>query len=527
MSKSAEELTSKIEQNILRKISVIFSVITVFCLCLGIGIGFMFFGNKSNAETPENVRLAPETLSASFAEVAKQVEPAVVNIDTKSKVPEFQLKGEKKPDGTSPDDITEFFKRQTTRRPSYSVGSGFIVDKSGYILTNYHVVDDAAKITITLQNSEEYTAKIVGADEETDVAVLKIEAGKELPSVKLGDSNAAQVGDWVLAIGSPFGLAQTVTAGIISQTKRETPYASPFQKFIQTDAAINRGNSGGPLVNMKGEVVGINSQIATSTGDYNGIGFALPSNEAAFVYQQILAGGKVRRGYFGVDLDSVKPEFAKVYQLTEAKGAIIINVLDKESPAGKAGLQINDIIVEFNGQIVENAQDLRLKIAAVEPSKEVNVVYLREVNNKLERMTATVKIGERQTTVKVSNDIDTPKKLPVGQQTEPKLVPLGLTLQELTQPLATSNRLEGQKGLLIKEIDPVSFIADVKDKNGRDALNEGDLIQRVNRVTVTDLKSFNEIVGKLKTGDAVVMHIASYNSRSKGVQQRIVQFTVQ
>ena len=528
MSKSADEFASKIEQNVFRKMFVLFSVITVVCLGVGIGMGFLFFGQKTTAETPENVRLAPEILSASFAEVAKQVEPAVVNIDTKSKVPDVNIKGEKKPDGATPDDITEFFKRQLTRRPSYSVGSGFIVDKSGYILTNYHVVDDASRITVTLQNSEEYVAKVIGTDEETDIAILKIEAGKELPSVKLGDSNAAQVGDWVLAIGSPFGLAQTVTAGIISQTKRETPYASIFQKFIQTDAAINRGNSGGPLVNMKGEVIGINSQIATSTGDYNGIGFALPSNEAAFVYQQVLAQGKVRRGYLGVELDSVKPAFAKVYELSEAKGAIISDLRDKESPAGKAGLQTNDVIVEYNGEKVEGSQELRLKIALTTPNTEVKLTYLREANNKLERLTTVAKIGERPSNSKtpiISGD-DTPKKLPLNPN-EPKMMPLGLTLQELTQPLATSNKLEGQKGLLIKEIDPASFIADVKDKSGRDAFNEGDLIQRINRLTVMDLKSFNEIVAKLKTGDAVVMHIASYNPRYKAVQQRIVQFTVQ
>ena len=257
--------------------------------------------------------ITPEMLSASFAEVAKRVESAVVNIDTKGKIPDAVAKDEK-PEGNNLEDLLDFLRRQQ-RRPSSAVGSGFIVDKTGYILTNAHVVEDSSRITVRLQSGEEFVAQIIGTDEETDVAVLKIEAGRELPTVKLADSDKARVGDWVLAIGSPFGLAQTVTAGIISQTQRETPYASVFQKFIQTDAAINRGNSGGPLVNMDGEVIGINSQIATSTGDYNGIGFALPSNEAAFVYRQILQNGKVRRGYLGVSLDSVKAEFAKVYGL--------------------------------------------------------------------------------------------------------------------------------------------------------------------------------------------------------------------
>jgi serine protease Do len=523
MSKPANETASKIEQNVLRKVSVLFSVIAVFCLMVGIGVGFLLSENRTQANEPIN-RITPDSLSSSFAEVAKRVEPAVVNIDTKGKVPEIQLKGEK-PEAGNPDDILEFFKRQQ-RRPSYSVGSGFIVDKSGYILTNEHVIDDASKITVRLQSGDEYVAKIVGTDEETDLAVLKIEAGKELPSVKLGDSNSTQVGDWVLAIGSPFGLAQTVTAGIISQTKRETPYASVFQKFIQTDAAINRGNSGGPLVNMSGEVIGVNSQIATSTGDYNGIGFALPSNEVAYVYQQILSNGKVRRGYLGVNLDSIKPEFGKVYEIPNAKGAIITNIADKESRAAKAGLQINDVIIEFNGQPIEGHNDLIAKVASTEPEKEVKMVFLREVNNKLERNTTTIKLGERPINKTVATTDEPPKKLPVNP-TNTAVKPFGLTLQELTPELSKSSNLEGQKGLLVKDIDPASFIVDVKNTNGRGILSEGDVIQRINRVTVTDLKSFNEIVSKLKVGDAVVLHLAYYNRFTRSVQQRIVSFTVQ
>ncbi len=261
--------------------------------------------------SPVPAGISPEKLSASFAEVAKKVGAAVVSIDTKGKTPEVTTRGETAP-GDS-DDIMDFFRRQMPRRPSYSVGSGFFVDKSGHILTNYHVVEDAAKITIKTDSGEEMSAHIVGVDEETDVAVLKIDSDREVPYVKLADSDQSRVGDWVLAIGSPFGLNRTVTAGIISQTNRETPSTSVFQRFIQTDAAINRGNSGGPLVNMNGEVIGINSQIATSTGDYNGVGFALPSNEATYVLDQILKNGKVRRGYLGVGLETVKSEFASVY----------------------------------------------------------------------------------------------------------------------------------------------------------------------------------------------------------------------
>ena len=280
--------------------------------------------------------VSPQTLSDSFAGVAKVVEPAVVSIDTKGKMPDVTAKGEASPGDSG--DIMDFFRRQMQRRPVYAVGSGFIVDKSGYILTNQHVVDDAARITVKLDSGEEFQAKVIGTDDETDLAVLKIEAGHDLPFVKLGNSDQARVGEWVLAMGSPFGLTRTVTAGIVSQTNRETPQGTAFQKFIQTDAAINKGNSGGPLVNMDGEVIGVNSQIATSTGDYNGVGFALPSNEAANVYQQIVKSGKVRRGYLGVALESVKPEFAKVYGMNDPKGAIITELRDRMSPAGRAGL---------------------------------------------------------------------------------------------------------------------------------------------------------------------------------------------
>ncbi len=469
----------------------------------------------------------PESLSASFAEVSKRVENAVVNIDTKGKMPtDINVKGEM--DSKTPDDIAEFYRRLAPRRPSYAVGSGFIVDKAGFIVTNYHVVNDASRITVKLQSGEEFPASVVGTDELTDLAILKIDANRDLPFLKLGDSDAARIGDWVLAIGSPFGLEQTVTAGIISQTKRETPFASQFQKFIQTDAAINRGNSGGPLVDMNGDVIGVNSQIATLTGDYNGIGFALPSNAVANVYRQIREIGKVRRGYLGVTLDSVKTEFARVYNLDEAKGAIITGIPDKQtSAAANAGLLAGDIILEVNGDKILNAADLITRVAATAPTKEINVAYLREVGANLERRAATIKLGERPSKDTIADEENTPKKLPVSDVKKPVL-PFGLTLIEVTPQLAALYKLGGAtKGLVIKNIDPASFIADVKSASGNDALNPGDLIQRINRANVTDLKTFNETVAKLKKGDAVVLQVQSYDSSSQNVQFRIVQFTVQ
>jgi serine protease Do len=463
----------------------------------------------------------PEKIS--FSEVAKKVEPAVVNIDTKSKVAQPVAKGAPAP-GDS-DDIMDFFRRQLPQRPVYSVGSGFIVDKAGYIVTNHHVVDDAARITVRLDSGEEYAATVIGVDDETDLAVLKIDAGHDLPFVNFGDSDKAEVGDWVLAIGSPFGLAKTVTAGIISQVHRETPYATAFQKFIQTDAAINRGNSGGPLVNLAGDVIGINSQIATTTGDYNGVGFALPSHEAAYVYQQILKNGKVRRGYLGAFLDSVKDEYAKVYGLKDSKGAIVTEIRDKQSPAALAGLQSGDVIIEFNGQKVESAQDLIARVAATQPEQSVTFVYVRENGANLESRSATTKLSERPTLAKVSDDNGDRRKLSLDGTAADKR-PFGLTLNELTPALAATYKLEGQKGLLVKDINPASFIADVRNSNGAEALGEGDLIQRINRVNVTDLKSFSDLVSKLKVGDPVVLYVLTYNPIERAPQLKIVQFTV-
>jgi serine protease Do len=511
------------EKNLLHKIQLSFAFLILSCLFFGTNVSQSLAQTNNNTEKVRDLAATPEKLSASFAEVSKRVESAVVNIDTKGKVPEVTLKSEKP--GEQGDDITEFYRRLAPRRPSYAVGSGFIVDKSGYILTNHHVIDDASKITVRLQSGEEFLAKIVGIDEETDLAVLKIDTGRELPFIKLANSDEARIGDWVLAIGSPFGLAQTVTAGIVSQVKRETPQASLFQKFIQTDAAINRGNSGGPLVNMDGEVIGVNSQIATSTGDYNGIGFALPSNEAANVYRQIIQTGRVRRGYLGVNLDSVKAEFAKVYNLPEAKGAIITHISNKQSAAGKGGLLAGDVILEFNNQKVLSAPDLIAKISSTPPAQAVNVSFLREIGSKLERKTTLVTLAERPPKTVAAND-ETPKKLSVDGQKTP-LEPFGLTLVELTPQVASAYKLEGEKGVIVKNINPASFIADVKTSTGSDALNENDLIQRINRVPVTDLKTFNETANKLNRGDAVVLEVKSFDYRTRSTQHRIVQFTVQ
>ena len=459
----------------------------------------------------------------SFAEIAKKVSPAVVSIDTKSKVDQALTK--ETPDEGS-GDIMDFFRRQMRQRPVYGVGSGFIVDKSGYIITNSHVIENAERITVKLDSGEEFDAVVVGTDgrEETDLAILKIDARRDLPFLIFGDSDKAEVGDWVLSIGSPFGLAKTVSAGIISTTRRETPNTSPFQKFIQTDAVINPGNSGGPLVNMNGEVIGVNSQIATGTGEYSGVGFALPSNESANVYAQIIKNGKVRRGYLGAYLDSVKAEFARVYGLKEAKGAIVTDIRDQQSPVAVAGLQVGDVVVDFNGQTIENARDLISKVAAAQPNQIVSLSYLREIGAKLERKTASVKLGERPSRNRSSTD-EPDSAIPIKDvKSEPK--PFGLTLADITPPLAAKYKLASAKGLVVTAVNPASYIADVRNAAGAPALGEGDLIQRINRVPVGDIKTFNGIVSRLKIGDAVVLHVRPFARQAQAVQLQIVQFTV-
>src|SRR3989441_9641626 len=391
--------TTDAEKVLLRKLRVWIAALAAVCVLAGIGIGAALAGRTAVAQDEtQSAARAPEALSASFVEIARRVEPAVVNIDTLQASELAETDNEDKPDRTRSNPLYDMLRRQPPR-PARGVGSGFIIDPKGYILTNQHVIDGASRITIGLQTGERFRGKVIGVDSETDLAVIKIDAGRELPVMKFGDSNVAQVGDWVLAIGSPFGLDQTVTAGIISKKERDSQAFTNFQRFLQTDAAINRGNSGGPLVNMHGEAIGVNSQIATLTGDYNGIGFALPSNEAKFVCEQILSNGKVKRGYLGVTLDSVKSEFARVYGLPDAKGAIVADMAqdpdEQSTPALRAGLQPNDVIVEFNGQAVQNSQDLIAKVAGTSVGQTVTLAFLRDVDGKLERHTANVTLGER------------------------------------------------------------------------------------------------------------------------------------
>src|SRR5712691_2631034 len=518
--------TSEVETAMLRKLRMWIAALGAVCLLTGIGIVAILAGRPAVAqEELQAAARAPEALSASFVEVARRVEPAVVNIDTLQASSEVaESDNDDKSDRTPKNPLDDLYRRQLPR-PTRGVGSGFIIDPKGFILTNNHVIEGASRITIGLPSGERFRGKVVGIDTETDLALIKIDADHDLPVMKFGDSNSVQVGDWVLAIGSPFGLDQTVTAGIISKKERDSQAFSNFQRFLQTDAAINRGNSGGPLVNMHGEAIGVNSQIATQTGDYNGIGFALPSNEARFVSEQILNAGKVKRGYLGVTLAPVQGEFARVYGLPEAKGAIIADVQPdrngQPTPAAKAGLQVNDVVVQFNGQTVQDSNDLIAKVAATQVGQNVALTVLREADGKLDRRTIDVTLGERPNFLARDSELPAPKEKDAGVKTNSAR--LGLTLAELTPQIITDKHLDGVKGLYVKEVDPNGLAADVRPRE----VFAGEVVTRINRVPVSTLADFQRVINSLKPGDAVVLNLSNYDRPSDRIVSRIVQFTYQ
>src|SRR6267143_1236175 len=512
--------TTDAEATILRKLRVWIAVMAVVCVLAGIGIGAILAGHPAIAQDgPQSAARAPEALSASFVEIASRVEPAVVNIDTMQVSTDIaETDNEDKPERNQSNPFYDMLRRPQPR-PTRGVGSGSIIDSKGYVLTNNHVIDGATQIMIGLLTGERFRGQVVGVDKETDLAVIKIEAPHELPVMKFGDSNAAQVGDWGLAIGSPFGLDQTVTAGIISKKERDSQSFTNFQRFLQTDAAINRGNSGGPLVNMHGEVIGVNSQIATLTGDYNGIGFALPSNEAKFVCEQILSGGKVKRGFLGVTLDSVRGEFARIYRLPDARGAIVADLPPDPggqlTPAAKAGLQTNDVIVEFNGQPVQDSNDLIAKVAGAAVGQTVVLTFLRDVDGKLDRRSVNVSLAERPDFFARDVEVASPKEKTESAKTSTGRI--GLTLGELTPQQITEKHLDGVKGLYVKEVDPNGLAADIRPIE----ISPGEVVTRINRVPVTTLADFQRVIESLKPGDAIVLNLSRFDRRFNRVAQRI------
>ena len=410
-----------------------------------------------------------------FTELVEKQGAAVVNVSTTQTIRNTQaIPG--MPNLPEGDPFYEFFRRFAPQVPreqeSQSLGSGFIINADGYILTNAHVVDSADKITVRLTDKREFKAKVIGADKRTDVALLKIEANN-LPTVILGKPELLKVGEWVVAIGSPFGFDSSVTAGIVSAKGRSLPQEN-FVPFIQTDVAINPGNSGGPLFNMKGEVVGINSQIISRSGGYMGLSFAIPIDVAMDVVHQLRSSGKVVRGRIGVSIQEVTRELAESFGLTKAEGAVISSV-EKAGPADKAGIEAGDVIIKFDGKSVLSSADLPRIVAATRPSSKVTVQIWRK--NALRDLTITVgEIREENLLAQAVN------KNEDGAKKGSLVARLGIKVSELT---------EEQKAKL--QVAAGAVVQDVQ-KGARNGLHAGDVILSVGNVEVGNAEQINTLL---------------------------------
>jgi len=493
-------------------------------LSLGILIGTVVSGavkgnqqNSSADATPLKVP-SPVQMSNQFSAIARELEPSVVNINTETtmKNPHRRMMPpgqDEAPGGGGGDEdnpFQDFFNRffggqgggggqggqggQGMGSPDMrerSLGSGVIVDSKGYILTNNHVVDKADKIRVNLMGDPEtvtYTATVIGTDAETDLAVIKIDAKKPLPAAKLGNSDSMNVGDWVLAIGSPFGLNETVTAGIISAIGRNIVPNRQFESFIQTDAAINPGNSGGPLVNMNGEIIGINTAIYTSGGGYQGVGFAMPSNTVVSVYNQLISPEhKVSRGSIGVQFNAVpNPAVARVYGVNSG---VTIASITANGPAEKAGLKTGDTIVSVNGKPVKNGDELVADISALKPGAQAKIGYIRGGKEQ----TAEVTIADRAKLFAARLSGEEAQ----GEEGQPQESKFGVVVRGITQDMMQRYQLPNTKGVIVQDVKPDGF----GDTAG---LGRGDVILEINKQTVNSEDDFRRIESETKSGQDVV-----------------------
>jgi serine protease Do len=424
-----------------------------------------------------------------FTELVEQVGPSVVNIRTLEKVAARPRLGN---GGPIDEDMLEFFRRfgvpipniprQPGPRPNRpqpqeeeqprGVGSGFILTADGYIMTNAHVVDGADEVLVTLTDDREFKARIVGTDKRTDVAVVKIEA-TGLPAVKVGDVGRLKVGEWVMAIGSPFGLKNTVTAGIVSAKARDT---GDYLPFIQTDVAINPGNSGGPLINMRGEVVGINSQIYSRSGGFMGISFAIPMDEAIRISDQLRTSGRVSRGRIGVQIDQVTKDVAEAIGMSKPSGALVRGV-EAGSPADKAGIEAGDIIIRFDGKSIDRHSDLPRLVGSIKPGTRSNLTVFRRGSTK--DLTITIGEVEAETVAQKAQDKDDKSRSSAAAQA------LGLTVSEL--PEAQKKELKLKGGV---KVDAVS------DAAQRAGIREGDIITAIANFEVNTMKDFDAALSK-------------------------------
>lgn len=414
-----------------------------------------------------------------FSRVAEKVAPAVVKIECE-RVERVQGSFEEWPFDEFWDRFFGIPRNQPREYRTPVQGTGFLISSDGYILTNNHVVEKAVKITVFTSQGDELAAKPVGFDPRTDLALIKVE-GKEFPYAELGDSSQIKVGEWVLAIGNPWGLEHTVTAGIISAKGRQFGGGTlpVYQDFIQTDAAINRGNSGGPLVNLKGEVIGITSNIFSPTGSYAGIGFAIPSSLAQKVVAQLKEKGRVVRGYLGIIPRAVDEELRQSLKLKTKEGAVVQSV-EPNSPADKAGLKQYDVIIEVNGQKVKDDMDLRFKIAEIQPGSKATLKIIRDGKEK----TLTAEIEELPEEAAPS---------PKGGEED-----LGLTVTTLTPRIARSYGYRTQEGVLVTRVERFSEA----QKKG---IQAGDIILEVNRTRVTSTREFQNALRRLKSGEPIIL----------------------
>jgi len=414
-----------------------------------------------------------------FIEIAKRVTPAVVNISTTRVV-----KGRQDADPFNDPFFRRFFgerpfERQgpPRQRRSQGLGSGVIVDPSGVIITNNHVVANADEVEVLLSDKREFKGKVIGSDPKSDLAIVKIDA-ENLPTVPWGDSNQLQVGEYVLAIGNPFGLNQTVTMGIVSAVGRANVGIADYEDFIQTDAAINPGNSGGALVNRRGELVGINTAIFSRTGGYMGIGFAVPSEMAKSIMESLVKTGKVTRGWLGVSIQEVTPQLAKEFGLKEPKGALVSDVL-RDSPAEAAGLKRGDIVLELDGKEVENTSQLRKWVAGTPVGKKVRLTLFRDKKE----MEIELSPGEQPQEVAQAG----------GEREEAEASALeGAQVRNLTPETAKALGLpKGIEGVVISRVEAGS----VAEEAG---LREGDVILEVNRTAVRNIREYEKALSSLK-----------------------------
>jgi serine protease Do len=482
----------------------------LFTLAIGIVIGTLVntgvrAGSGQSAAPDATPLVIPPVakLSTEFSKLAKQLEPSVVNITT-----EFSAKSQQQArrppvedeDEEGADLFRRFFRGQPQPQPRYrrgGEGSGFIVDKNGYIITNHHVIDRADTIRVKLNGDRtDYKAKLIGTDVETDLAVLKIDAGHPLTAARIGNSDAVQVGDWAVAIGSPFGLEATVTAGIVSATGRDVTGARQFQRFIQTDAAINPGNSGGPLLNINGEVIGVNSMIATQSGGYQGIGFALPVNMAVRVYNSVIKTGRVSRGSIGVSWR--KYEKAEVLKATGLSQGVLVESVTDGGPAQKAGVKPEDVIVGLNGRPVKDGDDLVARVSELPVGSDATITVDREGK----KLDMKLTIVDREELFKDDPVIGRNRR----QDVEPSpsegatQARFGIAIRNLGDAERDNLKLPDNRGVMVTRVEPDSFADEI-------GLQEKDIIVSINRQPVSSADDVKRIQGTLKAGDAVAFRV--------------------